>query len=278
MERSVQHMPSSGAPSVTFFIPCLNEQGNVGRAIDKVLQIMDGLDHPFEMLVVDDASTDGSVAEVQERQRRYPDAAIRLIRNRFTRGLGTNYFIAAQQASGEYFILMCGDAIEEVRCIREILSHLGEADAIVPYVRDTRPLWRRALSQAFTRLVNLFSGHRLRYYNGCVLHRTENIRTWFGRSTGFGYQAELLCLMLDQGMTVYEMEIYNHERTRQGVTKAFRPRNIISVLLTLVRVFVRHRIAGPPIVPEPPAAPAAPPPAPAPAAERAAEDEGIRVG
>lgn len=245
--RGRASMENTEARSVTFFIPCLNEEGNVGRAIDSVLEIMRGLNNPFEILVIDDASTDGSVAEALGRCDRYPEASIRLIQNPVCRGLGSNYFTAAQQAKGDYFIFICGDAVEEPECIRDILSHMGEADAIVPYLHDTRRLFRRVLSRTFTFLVNLLSGHHLRYYNGPVLHRTENVRRWFGKSTGYGYQAELLCRMLDQGMSVLEVQIYNHERDRRGVTKAFKLNNILSVATTLCRIFLRHRVANTPM-------------------------------
>ncbi|MFQ6111107.1 MAG: glycosyltransferase [Nitrospinota bacterium] len=166
-------MGEAGPNSITFFVPCLNEQENVGRAIDNIIEVMKNLRHPYEILVIDDASVDGTVAEVLGRRERYPDARIELIKNPFCRGIGRNYFIAAQRGRGEYFMLVNGDAAEPVESIRTILSHMGEADAVVPYfgLNDTRTLPRRLLSFAFTFLVNAISGHRLKYYNGPVLHK-----------------------------------------------------------------------------------------------------------
>lgn len=227
--------------SVSFFVPCLNEQGNIGRAIDRVVGVMRDVRRPYEILVVDDASTDGSVAEVAAHAARSPEVPIAVIRNRFCRGLGRNYFLAAHRARGEYFMLVNGDAAEPAESINAILDHAGEADAVVPYfgLQESRTLPRRMLSAAFTCLVNLLSGHRLRYYNGPVLHKTENVRLWFAETAGFGYQAELLCRLLDEGISVVEVQISNSDR-ESGFSKAFTLRNLLSVANTLFHILLRR--------------------------------------
>ena len=230
---------------ITFFIPCLNEEGNVGRTIDTILEAMRGRKESCQIIVVDDASADGSVAEVEGRIRRYPEMGIELIRNRSCQGIGRNYFLAAQHAGGDHFMLVNGDAVETADSIRRILSCLGKADAVVPYYGRnlSRPLFRQLLSRTFIFLVNRLSGNRLRYYNGPVLHKTENVRKWAPKASGFGYQAELLCRLLDEGISVVEVEISYHER-KQGASKAFRFKNCLSVGNTLLRIGLRRLKKG----------------------------------
>jgi len=231
---------------VSFFVPCLNEEGNVGRTIDRVVEVMEELKgRTFEILVVDDASSDGSIAEVEDRRQRHPDLRIELIKNRFTRGLGRNYFIAAQRARGEHFMLINGDAAEPIESIRAILARMGEADAVIPFfgLKESRTVGRRVLSRSFTFLVNLLSGHRLRYYNGPVLHRTANVRDWFAETAGFGYQAELLCRLLDEGISVVEVQIGNSDR-EEGASKALRPANLLSVANSLFHIGLRRAQRG----------------------------------
>ncbi|HAM41950.1 MAG TPA: hypothetical protein DCP69_11655, partial [Candidatus Omnitrophica bacterium] len=226
-------------PTISFFVPCLNEEGNVGCAIDRLVEAMRETPHTYEILVVDDASTDASVAEVLACQQRHRDVAIELIRNQTCQGLGPNYFATAQRARGEHYMLINGDAVEPADSIRAMLAHLGEAEAIVPYFgsRDARGVNRKLISWVFATLVRLCSGERLRYYNGPVLHKTANIRRHASTAWGFGYQAELLCRLLREGVSTVEVHIANVDRTR-GLSKAFRWRNILSVAGTLWRVFL----------------------------------------
>ena len=226
--------------AVTFFVPCLNEERNVGRTLDTIVALMGELGTPYEILVVDDASADKTVERVKERRQRYPQAQISLIKNPFCRGLGRNYFIAAQRARCEYFMTVCGDGADPVEAIRVILSYMGKADAVVPYLgsNDTRSLPRRLLSRTFTFLVSMLSGHRLKYYNGPVLHKTENVRMWYAETSGFGYQAELLCRLLDEGISVVQVKMVTN--ADQGASKAFKIGNFLSVSNTLFHIFLRR--------------------------------------
>lgn len=226
---------------VTFFLPCLNEEGIISSVIESILGLMDEIGDPYEILVVDDASTDNSVREVEDSQRLHPGKPIRLIRSPFWRGLGRNYFIAAQRAHHEYFMLVSGDGAQSPEAIRIILAFKGQADAIIPYFgfKESRTLPRRILSRLFTWIINLLSGHRLNYYNGPVLHKTENVRMWFAETTGFGYQAELLCRLLDQGISIQQILIQNTDRTR-GTTKAFALGNMLSLSNSLFHIALRR--------------------------------------
>jgi hypothetical protein len=118
---------------------------------------------------------------------------------------------------------------------------MGEADAIVPYfgLDDTRTMTRRLLSLTFTFIVNALSGYRLKYYNGPVLHRTENVQVWFAETAGFGYQAELMCRLLGEGISVVEIQVTNSDR-HQGASNALKMRNILSVANTLFHVGLRR--------------------------------------
>jgi len=227
--------------AVSFYVPCLNEEGSVGRALDRITAVMGDLAHSYEIIVVDDASTDGTAAEVKAWSASHPETPVALIRNKFCRGIGRNYFIASQRARGRHFMLINGDAAEPAESIRAILSKLGEADAIVPYfgLKESRTLGRRLLSRTFTAIVNTVSGHRISYYNGPVLHKTENVRSWFAETSGFGYQAELMCRLLDEGITVSEVQIENSDRER-GASKALSIGSLLSVTNSLVHILLRR--------------------------------------
>ena len=234
-------MNEPGLRSISFFVPCLNEEGNVGRTIDNIIQVTGELGLTYEILVVDDASMDATVAEVEQWQQKYPNVSLHLIRNPFCRGLGRNYFIAAQRASGFYYMLLNGDAAEPIESIRTMLSHLEEADAIIPYFgqSETRTWPRRILSSSFTILANLLSGHKIQYYNGPVIHKTENVRMWFAETAGFGYQAELLCRLLDEGISYLEVQVANSDR-EVGASKAFTIVNLLSVANSLSHILLRR--------------------------------------
>ncbi|MEM8960891.1 MAG: glycosyltransferase family 2 protein [Acidobacteriota bacterium] len=230
---------------VTFYVPCLNEEHNVGPALDELAAVVAKFGLVAEILVYDDGSTDRTAEVVEATRERlatqYPTLRIELVRLPSSRGLGANFFAGAARGQGERYMLINGDHSERVETIEDVLSRLGEADLVITIfdTGDVRGPVRRGLSRLFTWLVNRFNGHRLRYYNGPTLHPRADVVRFATDCRGFAYQAELLTQMLDAGRSYVEVPMINRDR-ESGVTKAFRPRNLLSVATSLWRIRTRR--------------------------------------
>lgn len=82
-----------------------NEQETIGRALDSVL--LQDTDFKFEVIVVDDKSTDGSAKVVQEYMKQFEN--IRLLQNNKNMGKGFSIMKAYEAALGEYFHILDAD-------------------------------------------------------------------------------------------------------------------------------------------------------------------------
>ncbi|HEY6340798.1 MAG TPA: glycosyltransferase family 2 protein [Bryobacteraceae bacterium] len=230
------------ALDLTLCIPCLNEQERICATLDTVSATMRDLPFTYEVLVIDDGSTDRTAALVEEYLERHPELPIHLHRNPHNRGLTRSYVDAAFLGRGEYFRLVCGDNVEPKETLLTIFCHLGKADMVIPYhkMAGPKPWLRRVLSQVYTKLVNTLSGYNLRYYNGCALHLRYNVMRWGPYSFGFGFQAELITRLLDEGATFVEVPVDATHVEKSGRNSAVNFRNFLSVGHTLLEVFVRR--------------------------------------
>ena len=164
-----------------------------------------------------------------------------MISNKKPMGLGYNYIEGAYKGRGIYYIMVCGDNSEDINNLCKILKERGKADMIVPnFIKnDNRIYVRRFLSRLFTFLVNFFSGNNLKYYNGIVLHKIENVKRWHPLSCGFGYQAELLTNLISIGKTYIEIDINNIDR-KEGISRSLSLLNFLSVSHTLLQILFRR--------------------------------------
>lgn len=94
--------PQKTAPALSVFIPVYNRARLVGRAIDSVLAQTFS---DFELLVIDDGSSDDSVDMVKS----YNDARIRLLENGVNKGIPITRQRGLDEARGRYFALLDSD-------------------------------------------------------------------------------------------------------------------------------------------------------------------------
>jgi glycosyltransferase involved in cell wall biosynthesis len=233
---------------ITLFVSCYNERDFVVATLETVRRAMTGLGLTYDIVIIDDASRDGSPESIRQYITEHPDSNIVFRQNAVNKGWAQNYVDSTFIGRGRYHRAICGDNSEMEATIRAVLRPLGEADIIIPYyveVRDKR-LFRHVVSSIYTFLVNLLSGNSLRYYNGLPVHRRYNVMRWHSDTRGFGFQADILCLLLGQGATYKEVGLSAIEQ-RPGVSTALTYKNLLSVAHTLSDILLRrisNRIHG----------------------------------
>lgn len=120
--------PSADVIRTTVVLPAYNE----GAALPHVLdELGEYLDSSYEVLVVDDGSTDDT-ADVAER---YP---VRLIKHKSNSGKGVAIRTGISEARGENVVIMDADATYPVPAIKEMVDLLDEND-LVRGIRESEP-------------------------------------------------------------------------------------------------------------------------------------------
>jgi glycosyltransferase involved in cell wall biosynthesis len=234
--------PYDPAPiDLTILVSCFNEALYVIATLDSVRAAAceTGLD--FEIIVIDDGSSDNSRDLVRDYIARHPNERILLRANRVNKGLAQNYVDGAFLGVGKYYRLVCGDNAEPRETIATVLKCIGKADIIVPYYvsNEGRGLRRKLISKLYTGLINLITGNRLHYYNGLAVHLRHNVMRWHPNTQGFGFQAEILCMLIDLGFTVHQVPVAMVEQ-RRGQSNALTLRNMLSVAHTVSEIFIRR--------------------------------------
>ena len=97
----------------------LNEQGNIGPLVDEIFEVLAD-DPPAEVIIVNDASTDGTVAEIEARQRRFPQ--VRLIHHVSSCGKSLCMVTAARYAESSWLAFMDGDWENDPKYFPEMLA------------------------------------------------------------------------------------------------------------------------------------------------------------
>ena len=221
-------------PTFAFVVPCFNEEDNVGPTVGSVREVMGSRDD-YEIILVNDASTDRTLERMQALA--VADPRIRVLDNPSNLGFGGSYKRGARAAAATYVMMLPGDDGFSGQSIREIVSHAGEADIIIPVVTNPGARsWLRAFaSKGFTTLLNWTFWLNVGYYNGAVLQRNELLRGIEITTNSFAYQAEALVKLIARGAT-YEHCYVRIEERAAGRSSALSVKNQIAVWRTILHL------------------------------------------
>jgi glycosyltransferase involved in cell wall biosynthesis len=230
--------------SLSIVVPALNEAQNIEFTYAEIVIAAEvaGLTD-YEMLFIDDCSSDTTLQIMQDIAKR--DKRVRVFHNERNLGLGGSYKRGIDLATKEYYMLIPGDNAWPAEGMCEVLSMIGGTDIIIPYIveaGDKGPI-RRFLSRGFTVFVNTMFGLHVHYYNGIVVHRTENLRKLVIRTNSFAYQAEVLVKLLKNGATYTECGLNTVPRS-DGKSKALKISNLVRVWIAIVRLRWKFFIHG----------------------------------
>ncbi|GAA1103331.1 glycosyltransferase family 2 protein [Nocardiopsis composta] len=124
-----------GGPRVTIVLPCYNEQAHVVREVERICAAMDASGYSYELLAVDDASTDGTLDRLREAEPRFPHMSV--IAFGHNGGAGTVRRIGTQRARGEIVVWTDADMTYPNERIPELVALL-DADPSTDQVVGAR--------------------------------------------------------------------------------------------------------------------------------------------
>ncbi len=146
----------TGAPYVTIVLPCYNEQDHVVCELERISTAMDASGYSYELLVIDDKSTDNTAAVLRGVMHRFP--RMRLISFRRNGGSGTARRIGTQDARGTIVVWTDADMSYPNERIPEFVRHL-DANPDVDQVVGARTTeegthkWARVPAKWFIRMI-----------------------------------------------------------------------------------------------------------------------------
>jgi len=114
---------------VSFVIPTLNEHGNITRLIQKINEISIENNLHFEIIIVDDNSTDGTINDVQILQKSLKN--LNLIVRKRPQGIGSAHIVGYNNAKGDLIISMDADLSHPPEKIPDLIKEIKKGYDIV---------------------------------------------------------------------------------------------------------------------------------------------------
>jgi len=230
-------------PSVSLVIPMFNEEENIEHAIACAVEALQESSDDWELIIVDDASTDASAGIVERLAGREP--RIRLLRHRANQKLGATLRTGYAAVTKSLVVYMDADLPFDPHVIGRAIQALRvtRADMIAGYRLDrTAEGFRRTLySYFYNTLIGLLFGWPHRDINfSFKLMRREVLQAVELRSEGSLIDAELIVKAKNLGFVIQQLGLDYFPRTR-GLSTLSSPAVIGKILRELIRLYPEMR-------------------------------------
>jgi dolichol-phosphate mannosyltransferase len=224
-----ESQPAAAQPLVSVVIMAWNEAASLATVAHEVHQELIRLGKSYEILVIDDGSSDGTGAIADELARSLP--GLRVHHHGENRGLGGVYRTAFALARGELVTFFPADGQFAARIIGDYLPAMADADMILGVLPERGgSRLGRALSLAERLLLRGLFGHFPRF-QGILMFRRELLRSTPLHSQGRGWTVlmEFILRQVRAGARIKNVTIAIRPRVAGG-SKVNNLRSILSNL------------------------------------------------
>ena len=226
---------------ISMVLPAFNEAAVIGTTVGEVVRTLTEWSADFEVIVVDDGSSDQTAAIVNALATR--DERIRLIQHPHNQGYGAALVTGFAAASKDLTCFMDADGQFAVTDLARLLVWVPSSDVVIGYRverQDTR--MRRFNAWGWNLLVRICLGVRVRDLDCAFkLLPTAFLHAHPLTTRGAMINAELLYQINQAGLTFHEVGV-NHLPRKAGRSTGARPDVILRALRDLAVYTLRWRV------------------------------------
>jgi glycosyltransferase involved in cell wall biosynthesis len=229
-------------PSISVIIPAYNEEATIERVVGQTDRVLQAIARDYEIVVLDDGSTDGTWAAMNRARGVSP--RIRLLRNRANMGIGQALMPLVRASRKDLVFMLPGDGQIPPSELQRLLPLAGRFE-LVNGVRSPRrdPAHRRLLGCVFNLVISALGGVSVRDVDSSTLYRGDLVRALPVMSRGAFVHAELFLRSVRAGARVSEVRIAHRPREAGRPTGA-QVRVILGAAKDLLRYVRAERRRG----------------------------------
>ena len=203
-------------PELSIVSPVFNEEENLEPLIRELGGVLCPLNRSYELIFVDDASTDGSLAQLRKLQKDYPE--IRVLRHRVNSGESAAELTGFRHARGQVIVTIDSDLQNDPADIPAMLKMLDTCDVVCGRRNKREDSWLKRVSSRVANWVRNALLHDAIHDAGCTYRAIRRAAIEIELIPFKGLHRFLPTIWKTHGFRVNEMAV-NHRPRFKGQSK-----------------------------------------------------------
>ena len=208
---------TDGLPNISLVIPVYNEAACIDDVVAEAVDVLEGMSCPYEVVVVDDGSTDETADVLAELDARC--LALRVITLDQNAGQSAAFGAGFRECRGQIAVLMDGDGQNDPRDIPKLRDALADdCDACCGYRANRRDTWSKRVAGRLANSVRRWVLHDGMRDSGCSLKAIKREFLAALPMDRRGMHRFIPALLLMQGARITQLPV-NHRARSTGRSK-----------------------------------------------------------
>src|SRR6476646_5955248 len=246
MVEPVSAMPEQARKiqSVSVFFPAYNDSGTIGSMVIRAVKAASELTPDYEVIVVNDGSTDATAEVADELARTYPH--VRVVHHGANRGYGGALQTGFRSATKEWIFYTDGDAQYDPAELALLWTQLSDNVDLVNGYKISRsdPLHRIVIGRVYHHIVSTLFGLTVRDVD-CdfrLLRRSIFARIHLEKTSGVIW-LEMMKKITDAQFRIVEVPVHHYHRA-YGKSQFFNFRRIFKTGVDVLRLWLALVVFG----------------------------------
>jgi len=200
-------------------LPCFNEAKNIRKNIGEIYGYLERNYQDFEIIAVNDGSSDNTLALLRETKKEHPHIPLRIINKKQNVGKGGAVRTGILRSRGEIAMFMDADLAIPIQELKKFLAAIKEgndvviASRFVGKIKVLKPvLWYRSIMEKVFRLLRMIITNNFDVQDtqcGFKIFTRSAAQTIFSRTTvnGWSFDVEVIFLAEKMGLKIKELPI-----------------------------------------------------------------------
>jgi len=200
---------------ISAIIPVFNEEENLPILVPRLIEVLNRTGKPYEVIFVDDGSSDRSRAVLKKVQAEVP--SIRIVALKENRGLSAALWAGMREARGEILVTLDSDLQNDPSDIPKLLQYLDRYDMATGWRQKRDDPWsKRIASKVGNKVRNWLSGETI-HDSACTLRafKRESVKNI---PVFNGMHRFMSTLVRMEGYRIVEVPVAHHPR-KHGKSK-----------------------------------------------------------
>jgi len=217
---------------VTVIIPAFDEEETIAEDINVIVETMQKSDYQYEIIVVDDGSTDKTAQIIEARKE------VKLLQHSYNRGVGAARKTGILKAKGEIIVMTDGDGTYPNQDIPELMNYIKDYDMVIGArvgKNVTWPLIRRPARWFIRKLASYLIATKIPDLNsGLRVFKKNLARKFFAiLPDGHSWVSTITLVFLANGYTIKYVPIDYYKR--KGKSTIHPMKDTYNFILLVVR-------------------------------------------